>query len=74
MTEIGDLVELALRLQQVRTTPPPSLRPYLSQQRAAPREGNHPPRGAPARTGPLSGPQRQARQSAWNWRSKGPSS
>lgn len=70
MSTVHDLLELALRLQELRTAPPPSLRPYLGRQRDWPARHQE-SKPAPERvTGPHNAPQRQ---SAWNWKSKGPS-
>lgn len=72
MTEIHDYIELALRLGQLRTTPPAPLRLHL-RQRDGPRYSE--PKPTPERvTGQPDARQRPSRQSAWNWRSKGPAS
>ncbi len=56
MTEIHDLIELALRLQEIRATPPPPLHLHL-RQRGGP--GYPDPKPVPERrSGPPGTPQR----------------
>ncbi len=58
MSAVHDLLELALRLERLRTAPPPSLRLHLGRQRDGPREGKPPQRGISFHSEAHNAPQR----------------
>jgi hypothetical protein len=63
---VCDLIEVAMRLSQLRDAPPPSLHLHL-RPRDGPREGKHPV-PHPKR---VTEPHNASQPHRWDWRSKG---